>query len=147
MDDTAVGIISPAATYPSVPALGFFVDGTKCDSLATNQRGGTARVIPKRRGPVDVAVNDVSIGGTGELPKSGVMHCDGIRGVELWRDLKFDASMLKKGENVIDLTKNARSPMTHPLQISLALVVMSTSVYRGDLRAPIPLTVDRFWRG
>jgi hypothetical protein len=43
MDDTAVGIISPAATYPSVPALGFFVDGTKCDSLATNQRSGTDR--------------------------------------------------------------------------------------------------------
>ena len=35
MDDTVAGIISPAATYPSVPALGFFVDGTKCDSLAT----------------------------------------------------------------------------------------------------------------
>jgi hypothetical protein len=50
MDDTAVGIISPAATYPSVPALGFFVDGTKCDSLATNQRGGTDRVFPKRSG-------------------------------------------------------------------------------------------------
>jgi hypothetical protein len=50
MDDTAVGIISPAATYPSVPALGFFVDSTKCDSLATNQRGGTDRTFPKRRG-------------------------------------------------------------------------------------------------
>jgi hypothetical protein len=46
IDDTAAGIISPAATYPSVPALGFFVDGTKCDSLATNQRGGTDQIIP-----------------------------------------------------------------------------------------------------
>jgi hypothetical protein len=43
MDDTAAGIISPAATYASVPALGFFVDGSKCDSLATNQRSGTDR--------------------------------------------------------------------------------------------------------
>ena len=50
MDDTAARIISPAATYPSVPALGFFVDGTKCDSLATNQRDGTDQIIPKRRG-------------------------------------------------------------------------------------------------
>jgi hypothetical protein len=50
MDDTAVGIISPAKTYPSVPALGFFVAGSKCDSLATNQRSGTDRVIQKRRG-------------------------------------------------------------------------------------------------
>ena len=30
MDDTAAGIISPAATYPSVPALGFFIDATNC---------------------------------------------------------------------------------------------------------------------
>ncbi len=34
-----------------------------------------------RGGPVDVAVNGKSIGSTGELPESGVMHRDGIRAV------------------------------------------------------------------
>ena len=49
------------------------------------------------------------IGSTGELPESGVMHRDGIRGVEIERDLKFDAALLKTGENVIELTKQART--------------------------------------
>jgi rhamnogalacturonan endolyase len=62
-----------------------------------------------RGGPVDVAVNDRSIGSTGELPESGVMHRDGIRGVEIERNLKFDASILKAGENVVELTKQARN--------------------------------------
>jgi len=63
-----------------------------------------------RGGPVDVAVNGRSIGGTGELPESGVMHRDGIRAIALTeRDLKFDASLLKSGENVIELTKQARN--------------------------------------
>jgi len=62
-----------------------------------------------RGGPVDVVANGKSIGGTGELPESGVMHRDGIRGVEIERDLKFDASLLKAGTNVIELTKQART--------------------------------------
>ena len=68
-DDTAVGIISPAATYPSVPALGFFVDGTKCDSLATNQRGGNDRIIPKRCGPV--AITPLKTGEANWPPRLG----------------------------------------------------------------------------
>jgi rhamnogalacturonan endolyase len=62
-----------------------------------------------RGGPVDVAVNGQSIGGTGELPESGVMHRDGIRGVEIERNLPFDASILKAGANVVELTKQART--------------------------------------
>jgi rhamnogalacturonan endolyase len=63
-----------------------------------------------RGGPVDVAVNGQPIGGTGELPESGVMHRDGIRSDSLTEcNLKFDASRLKPGENVITLTKHARA--------------------------------------
>lgn len=63
-----------------------------------------------RGGPVDVAVNGQPVGSTGELPESGVMHRDGIRSDALIeRDLKFDASLLKAGENVITLTKHVRT--------------------------------------
>lgn len=62
-----------------------------------------------RGGPVDVAINGRAIGSTGELPESGVMHRDGIRGVEILRDLKFDAAYLTSGTNVIELTKHART--------------------------------------
>ena len=62
-----------------------------------------------RGGPVDVAVNGSPVGGTGELPESGVMHRDGIRGVEIYRDIRFDAALLKPGQNTIELTKRART--------------------------------------
>jgi len=59
---------------------------------------------------VDVALNGQPIGSTGELPESGVMHRDGIRATALVeRDLKFDASLLHPGENVIELTKHVRT--------------------------------------
>ena len=63
-----------------------------------------------RGGPVDVALNGQPIGSTGELPESGVMHRDGIRATALIeRNLKFDAALLKSGENVIELTKHVRT--------------------------------------
>lgn len=63
-----------------------------------------------RGGPVDAALNGRSIGSTGELPESGVMHRDGIRSDSLVeRDLTFDAALLKPGENVIELTKHVRT--------------------------------------
>ncbi|MGC8830912.1 MAG: polysaccharide lyase family protein [Verrucomicrobiia bacterium] len=62
-----------------------------------------------RGGPVQAAVNGKDIGTTGELPESGVMHRDGIRGVEIERNLKFDAALLKPGENIITLTKQVRT--------------------------------------
>ena len=63
-----------------------------------------------RGGPVDVTVNGKWVGTTGELPDSGTMHRDGIRGVEAERAIHFDASILKSGPqtNVIELTKHAR---------------------------------------
>ena len=61
-----------------------------------------------RGGPVRVAVNGRAIGDTGELPESGVMHRDGIRGVQIERNLPFDAALLHPGTNVIELTKSAR---------------------------------------
>jgi rhamnogalacturonan endolyase len=62
-----------------------------------------------RGGPVDVSVNGHSIGSTGELPESGVMHRDGIRGTEIERNLRFNANLLIAGKNVIELKKNAHS--------------------------------------
>ena len=63
-----------------------------------------------RGGPVDATLNGRSIGSTGELPESGVMHRDGIRSDSLTEvDLKFDASLVKQGENVIALTKHVRA--------------------------------------
>jgi rhamnogalacturonan endolyase len=61
-----------------------------------------------RRG-IEVAVNGQAIGGTGPLPDSGVMHRDGIRGYWCERDVSFDAGLLKKGTNVLQLTNPARS--------------------------------------
>jgi rhamnogalacturonan endolyase len=57
---------------------------------------------------IDVGVNGHPIGTTGLLPSSGVMHRDGIRAVELYRDLPFDTSLLVPGTNVITLTTHAR---------------------------------------
>lgn len=62
-----------------------------------------------RGGPVDVVVNGSPIGSTGELPESGVMHRDQIRGTEIERNLRFDTALLRPGTNVIELKKNARS--------------------------------------
>jgi rhamnogalacturonan endolyase len=61
-----------------------------------------------RRG-VEVAVNDKSVGGTGPLLDSGVMHRDGIRGYWQEKDVSFDASLLKAGTNVIQLTNPGRN--------------------------------------
>jgi rhamnogalacturonan endolyase len=63
-----------------------------------------------RGGPVDAAVNGHSIGSTGELPESGVMHRDGIRSVALTeRNLTFDAALLRPGTNILELTKHVRT--------------------------------------
>lgn len=62
-----------------------------------------------RGGPVDVLVNGNPIGGTGELPESGVMHRDEIRGTEIERNLRFNTSLLKSRWNTIELRKSARS--------------------------------------
>ncbi len=63
-----------------------------------------------RGGPVDVTLNGKTIGSTGEVPESGVMHRDGIRSDSLIeRDIKFDAALLTAGENVFGLTKEARA--------------------------------------
>ena len=57
---------------------------------------------------IDVTVNGHPIGGTGPLPSSGVMHRDGIRGLELECDLPFNTNLLVPGDNVIALTTHAR---------------------------------------
>jgi rhamnogalacturonan endolyase len=58
---------------------------------------------------IEVMVNDKSVGGTGPLPATGVMHRDGIRGYWCERSVKFDAARLKRGTNVIKLTVPATS--------------------------------------
>jgi rhamnogalacturonan endolyase len=55
------------------------------------------------RGRVAVSVNDTSVGDTGDLPESGVMHRDGIRGYWFEKTFTFDAALLKPGKNLIRL--------------------------------------------
>ena len=62
-----------------------------------------------RDSQIDVAVNGHPAGTTGPMPSSGVMHRDGIRGLEIERDIPFDTSMLVKGKNVLELTTHARN--------------------------------------
>jgi rhamnogalacturonan endolyase len=50
-----------------------------------------------------IYLNGKSIGQTGRLPRTGVMHWDGIRGYWSERDMTFDASLLKPGKNEIKL--------------------------------------------
>jgi hypothetical protein len=88
-----------------------------------------------RGGPVDVVVNGQAIGSTGELPESGVMHRDGIRGVEIERNLQFDASILKAGENVIELTKQARNWTDGVLYDYLRLEVQEKNPARKEADA------------
>src|ERR1017187_4705767 len=63
-------------------------------------------------GPVDVALNGSHIGSTGDFGSGGcsVMYRDGIRSPSIIeRDVKFDAALLKPGENIISLTKHVRN--------------------------------------
>jgi rhamnogalacturonan endolyase len=66
-------------------------------------------ICGSRGGPVLVSVNGKEVGSTGELPNDGVMHRDGIRGIEVERDVTFDASLLRPGTNLIELTKQAHA--------------------------------------
>lgn len=57
---------------------------------------------------LNIKLNGAVIGTTGRLMESSVMHRDGIRSEALiLRDIKFDASKLQPGNNIIELTKNA----------------------------------------
>ena len=56
---------------------------------------------------VEVKVNDHSIGTTGLLPATGVMHRDGIQGYWFERDLTFNADRLLPGTHVIKLISYA----------------------------------------
>ena len=60
-----------------------------------------------RDSQIDVAVNGHPAGTTGPLPSSGVMHRDGIRGLEIERDIPFDTSLLRPGQKR-DGTDHAR---------------------------------------
>jgi rhamnogalacturonan endolyase len=58
---------------------------------------------------IDVEVNGTSVGDTGRLPDTGVMHRDGIRGYWCERSVSFDADRLRGGPNVIRLRPPATS--------------------------------------
>ena len=61
-----------------------------------------------RRG-IDVTVNGKPAGNVGPLPDTGVMHRDGIRGYWCERTLFFDAALLAKGTNTIQLHPPAQN--------------------------------------
>ena len=114
----------------------------KLDDAAQGTATLRLAICGARGGPVDVAVNGQSIGGTGELPESGVMHRDGIRGVEIERNLPFDASILKQGENVIELTKQARTWTDGVLYDYVRLEVDSTKPFASTAGG---LTIPHFF--
>lgn len=58
---------------------------------------------------VAVEINGHSLGDTGPLPATGVMHRDGIRGWWFERDFTFDAALLQPGTNVFKLASFAEN--------------------------------------
>jgi rhamnogalacturonan endolyase len=58
---------------------------------------------------VEVLVNGKSVGETGELPPTSAMQRDGIRAYWTERPVAFDAALLKRGDNVIQLKSHATS--------------------------------------
>jgi rhamnogalacturonan endolyase len=60
-------------------------------------------ICGSRQESVTVLLNDKEIGNTGRLPNMGVMHRDGIRGLEVEKDISFNAALLKPGTNTIKL--------------------------------------------
>jgi len=58
---------------------------------------------------VEVLVNGESVGETGTLPSTSAMQRDGIRAFWIEKPIPFDAKLLKKGENVIELKSHANS--------------------------------------
>lgn len=91
------------------------VRGTKWNvnfDLAEPKKGkGTLRlaICGSRKGEIIyVSLNGKPIGNTGHLPEMGVMHRDGIRGKEVETNLTFDAQLLQKGKNTIQLSFDAK---------------------------------------
>lgn len=52
---------------------------------------------------IEVGVNGLPVGDTGFLPPTGTMHRDGITGYWTERRIRFDATLLRPGENRITL--------------------------------------------
>ena len=61
---------------------------------------------------IDVTVNDQPAGTTGPLPDTATIRRDGIRGYWRERDIAFDASLMKAGTNVLQLTIPAGGVMS-----------------------------------
>ena len=83
-------------------------------------------ICGSRGNRVVVAVNDKPAGDTGDLPNSGVMHRDGIRGYWCERDVSFKAGLLQAGGNTIKLTTSARDWTQGVLYDYLRLEIDST---------------------
>lgn len=67
-------------------------------------------ICASRGGPVDIMLNGQKIGTSGDLPESGAMHRDGIRGATLVEcNVNFDSKILKPQGNIIELYKHARA--------------------------------------
>jgi rhamnogalacturonan endolyase len=79
------------------------------DTVPTGTATLRLGICGTRNTTIDVGVNGHPAGSTGLLPSSGVMHRDGIRGVEYYSNIPFDTSLLTTGTNVITLTTHARA--------------------------------------
>src|SRR5262249_7256779 len=58
---------------------------------------------------VEALANGKSIGDTGPLPSTSAMQRDGIRAYWIEKDLSFDASLLSRGTNTVQLLSHADS--------------------------------------
>lgn len=77
----------------------------------TGPSSGTATlrlgICGARGGSITLSVNGTTVGGTGPLPQNSVMHRDGIRAVLYERNSRFDAKLLRSGDNVIELARGS----------------------------------------
>ncbi len=58
---------------------------------------------------VEAFVNSASIGSTGVLPSTSAMQRDGISAYWIEKDLRFDASLMAQGTNVVKLLSHANN--------------------------------------
>jgi rhamnogalacturonan endolyase len=86
---------------------------------------------------IDIAVNDQPTGKLGNLPTDSSIGRNGIQGIWYERDLAFDASLLKAGDNSVTLTVPAGGPTAGVIYDCVRLELDDQSA-PADRRRPSP---------
>ena len=79
---------------------------------------------------VEAIVNGRSVGETGVLPSTSAMQRDGIRAYWVEKDIPFDAALLNRGTNVLQLLSHAHSWSQGVMYDCLRLEVDPTAPFR-----------------